>query len=117
MYGGIVFMQTRQLDLIREFYIRELGFELWLEQAECVILKHGNLLLGFCQRDGVDADAMITMVYETTAEVDAMYERHRAIAECEPRQNDKYRIYQFFARDPENRHLEFQYFMDPMEAI
>jgi nitroreductase len=39
-----------------------------------------------------------------------MYERLGDLAEAEPVYNDAYHIYQFFARDPEGRRLEFQFF-------
>jgi hypothetical protein len=39
-----------------------------------------------------------------------MYERFRAEALDPPRDNPRYPIYNFFARDPEGRLIEFQMF-------
>ncbi|MBD3161306.1 MAG: VOC family protein, partial [Candidatus Eisenbacteria bacterium] len=71
--SGIIFHKTTDLDRIRRFYTDEIGMEVWLEQAECVILEHGDFLVGFCQRDEADRDGLLTFVYRTRAEVDAMY--------------------------------------------
>lgn len=38
-------------------------------------------------------------------------------ADAEPRENKDYKIYQFFAKDPEGRTLEFQYFMHPVKEF
>lgn len=85
--------------------------ELWLEQADCIILKHGNLLLGFCQREEPDTQGIITFVYENTDQVYNMYKKFRAEAMAEPVVNEKYNIYHFFAKDPEGRLVEFQNFL------
>ena len=108
--SGIIFFKTCMLDELREFYIKKLKCELWLEQAECVILRNGNLLLGFCQRETPDLEGMITFFYETSSEVDQAYEQLKTCATTTPKMNDKYRIYHFFAEDPEKRAIELQYF-------
>ena len=108
--SGIVFFKTRMLNELKEFYINKLKCELWLEQAECVILRNGNLLLGFCQRETPDLEGMITFFYKTSSEVDQAYEQFKSCATTTPKMNEKYRIYHFFGKDPEKRSLEFQYF-------
>ncbi|MFW9954431.1 MAG: VOC family protein [Candidatus Thorarchaeota archaeon] len=110
--GGIVFFRSLHLKEIEKFYIERLGMQLWLRQQDCTILKHGNLMLGFCQRDGADVDAMITFVLNTKADIDEVYLRLTDIAEEEPKENAKYEIYQFFGKDPEGRILEFQVFLN-----
>jgi nitroreductase len=115
--SGIVFHGTKQLERIEEFYTETIGMQVWLRQADCIILKHGNLLLGFCSRDRVDKDAMLTFFYDTKQEVDEMYSVVRESATDTPRENEKYNIYQFFARDPEERALEFQAFLSPMDPF
>jgi nitroreductase len=108
--SGIVFMASQQLPLVKEFYAGRLGMEIWLEQADCVLFKHGNLLIGFCRRDRVDTGGMITLFFPGRAEVDEM---HRQLGDCatsSPRANETYEIYQFFATDPEGRTVEFQSF-------
>ncbi len=52
--AGIVFFKTKNLALIRNFYLSNIGMELWLDQKDCVIMQHGNLLLGFCDRKPIE---------------------------------------------------------------
>lgn len=115
--GGIVFFQTKMLDNLSEFYTKRLGMKIWLEQPGCTIFHHGNLLIGFCQRDTVEREGMITFVYDTKEEVDSIFAQLSDIAEGKPIENEKYRIYQFFARDPEGRALEFQVFLHQTQPI
>ncbi len=105
------------LQEIVEFYVSEVGMYVWLEQEDCVILSHGNMLLGFCYRDSSEVDGMITFFYPAKEDVDAMYELLSHITSSEPAENEKYEIYQFFAQDPEGRTLEFQTFLHPIEPI
>jgi nitroreductase len=113
--SGIVFHGTKQLDRIEEFYTATIGMKLWLRQRDCIVLKHGNLLLGFCSRDRIDKEGMLTFFYSIKEEVDGMYSLVRDSALDAPTENEKYNIYQFFAKDPEGRTLEFQAFLSPME--
>ncbi len=109
--SGLIFFSTRELEKIVDFYTTRLGMDIWLEQADCIILKHDNLMLGFCQRQETGKDGMITFYYETEKEVDEAYLRHKDISTTEPKLNEKYNIYHFFATDPEGRDLEFQKFL------
>ncbi|MFW9932961.1 MAG: VOC family protein, partial [Candidatus Thorarchaeota archaeon] len=113
----IIFFKTRMLSQLVEFYINTLEMTIWLEQPECTILKHGNMLIGFCQREHEEIEGMITYVYDTREEVDRMYERIKDITIDAPHENSKYRIYQFFARDLEGRALEFQVFLHTTSPI
>jgi len=115
--AGIVFFRTTMLQEIVEFYVSDIGMHVWLEQEDCVILSHGNLLLGFCHRETPEVDGMITFFYPEKEDVDAMYDMLSSIATSQPTMNEKYQIYQFFAQDPEGRALEFQAFMHPIEPI
>jgi len=112
--SGILFFKTHMLEELKIFYTDEIGCSIWLEQADCVIFKHGNLLIGFCDREEVDTGGMITFFFDSRETVDIFYRRLSDIAVSAPVENDKYNIYQFFAKDPEGRTLEFQYFNDPM---
>ncbi|CAB9507242.1 Inherit from NOG: glyoxalase bleomycin resistance protein dioxygenase [Seminavis robusta] len=122
MRGGLLFVKTKDRPGIVNFYQEKIGMKVWLEQPEITVLSHGNLLIGFHQLP-TDATTpvttegiMYTFVYPTKAEVDAMYEIFRdTTADGPPRENTKYRIYQFFAADPEGRQLEFQAFLHPLE--
>ena len=110
-HGGIVFLHTRDLDTVREFYAGRLGMEVWLEQADCLLLRHGNMILGFCSRDDAGFGGLLTFVYPHRRDVRAAYESLRDIADAEPEENGRYGIYQFFGTDPEGRKLEFQAFL------
>jgi len=108
--NGIVFWKTGQLDKLKDFYVGTLDCEIWVEQEDCVIFRQGNLLVGFCQRDTAETDGLITFFYDTPEAVDRMYDRLRETAVGRPERREKYRIYNFFAADPEGRPLEFQCF-------
>ena len=88
---------------------------MWMDQKDCVILRFGNMLIGFCQRDKADLDALITFFYEKKSDVDKAYEKFKSIAVGAPKMNPRYPIYNFFAKDPEGRNIEFQYFTGPID--
>lgn len=46
-----------------------------MDQGDCLILKFGNLLFSFCQRDKADLDALITFFYEHKSEVERAYKK------------------------------------------
>lgn len=108
--AGIVFLSTADLEKIRTFYLEEVGCTLWLDQGDCLIFQHENLLLGFMDRSRIDHGGLITFFYEEKSAVDRLHERFKDRAEAPPRMHPKYRIYHFFTQDPEGRRLEFQYF-------
>ena len=112
--SGIIFLGTTDPETIREFYIGIMEMELWLEQAECFILKHDNMLLGFCRRDKPDTQGIITFYYESNDEIERFYEKLKNVSEGAPKINETYRIYHFFAKDPENRRIEVQRFLHPL---
>ncbi len=108
--NGIVFFKTQKLEELKIFYTNQIGCGLWLDQGDCIILKKGNLLFGLHQQNSADKDALITFFCDSRTEVNLHYNKLKAIAEVAPSVNEKYRIYNFFAEDPEGRKLEFQYF-------
>jgi hypothetical protein len=114
--GGIVFLKTKSLEIVRDFYISRTGMSIWLNQGKCVILRNGNLLLGLCQANEAETSGMITFFYQTKAEVNAMYEGFKESATHFPAVEDEFRIYQFFANDPEGRMLEFQTFLHALPS-
>lgn len=115
--SGIVFLKTNARKKVKDFYINEVGMELWLEWADCIVLKHGNMLLGFCDRAELDTQGCYTFLYDTKEEVDALHEKFKDIATSEPKENSKYEIYNFFTKDPEGRTVEFQAFLRPTNPI
>lgn len=112
--SGILFLKTRKLQELKEFYVNKLSCDIWLEQVDCIIFRHGNFIFGFCERDVAEIEAMLTFFYDTRENVDKMYNALKPIAISSPVENDKYNIYQFFANDPEGRTIEFQYFNKPV---
>ena len=113
--AGIVFLKTDNLRKMVEFY-KSIGSKVWLDQGDCVILKHDNFLFGFCERGGeITKGWLLTFFYKTSQEVDALYEKMKDLAETKPQKNDKYNIYRFFSKDPEGRDLEFQTFLHDIE--
>jgi hypothetical protein len=113
--SGIVFFKTKKLEELKKFYIEEVGASMWMDQGDCVILRFGTFLFGFCQRDKADLDALITFFYEKKEAVDRAYEKFKETAVSPPKMNPNYPIYNFFARDPEGRTIEFQYFTGPID--
>ena len=115
--AGIVFVRTADLARIRSFYTNEIGMEPWVAQPDIDILRHGNLLAGFVQSERADTDALLTFFYRSRDEVDAMYARLRDRATTVPEENERYRIYNFFAADPDGRRVEFQTFLHELPEV
>jgi catechol 2,3-dioxygenase-like lactoylglutathione lyase family enzyme len=113
--AGIVFFNTPRLEEIKEFYIDRIGCQLWIDQGTCAILKYGNLLIGFCSGENTDPEGVITFFYHSREEVDRQYQKFETIAIDTPKENKKYRIYHFYARDPDGRPIEFQHFLHPID--
>lgn len=108
--AGIIFFKTKELSKITEFYQNRCGMQLWLDQGSCKIFSQANLLLGFCQRESCDLQGTITFFFASREEVDRIYQSLLDIAISAPILNPDYDIYHFWAKDPEGRSLEFQYF-------
>ncbi|WP_247729177.1 VOC family protein [Halovivax limisalsi] len=115
--SGIVFFGTESLEAVVEFYVDRVGAERWLEQPDCTILQYDNMLFGFCDRDDAETDGTITFVVDSRADVDVAYDDLRDRAEAAPVENERYRIYQFFAPDPDGRTVEFQTFLHETEPV
>ena len=114
--AGIVFLKTTDLARTLAFYTGLVGMSVWLEQPEITILRHDNLLIGFQQHSTADIGGLITFFYPGKGDVDAMYKALRSVAVEPPRVNERYRIYHFFARDPDGRMIEFQQFLHDLPA-
>jgi catechol 2,3-dioxygenase-like lactoylglutathione lyase family enzyme len=109
--GALVFLETADLARASRFYREALGFALWKNQGACQILARDNLLLGFCAAaEARPFHGIITLFFPDRAAVDRLYEELPIEKTCVPRFNETFGIYQFFAKDPEGRTLEFQVF-------
>lgn len=115
--SGIVFFGTNKLEKVTEFYVSEVGAEIWLEQEDCTILKHGNFLFGFCKREETDTCGILTFFFNEQQKVDEMYKRLKEYAQAPPKKNKTYQIYHFFAEDPDGRSIEFQCFLHSLPAM
>ena len=114
-HGGLVFIRTNKLGTLLDLYLNLIGMVVWLEQPEIRVLQFGNLLVGIQQHDTVcDIDTLITFFFQDRAEVDSKYQLLKELAISEPKVNEKYRIYNFFAKDPDGRRIEFQTFLHPL---
>ena len=109
--GGITFIRTAMMDTLKHFYLKEVGCDLWLDQGGCAIFQHGNQLFGFCEAAEAELEGLLTFFYTNTEMVDYMYGKLSNVADAPPMKNPKYRIYHFYAHDPEGRRIEFQVFL------
>lgn len=112
--SGINFFKTENLEDIKDFYIDKVGMNLWLDQGGCIILQHGNMLLGLCESDGKETEGVITFFYREREKVDEKYEQFKDTAREKPKVREKFDIYNFFAEDIEGRTIEFQTFLHPV---
>jgi hypothetical protein len=113
--SGIVFYATQNHDAVIDFYTDRLDAEIRLEQPDCTVLKHDNMLFGFCARDETDDCGILTFVYEDRETVDSVHAELADVAREEPHENEEYDIYQFFADDPDGRAVEVQAFLHPVD--
>lgn len=115
--AGIVFFGTESLTEVVEFYVEMLDAERWLDQPDCTILQYDNMLFGFCERETAETDGTITFVVDSKRAVDELYERLGHVSEEPPAENERYRIYQCFAEDPEGRTVEVQTFLHETDPV
>ncbi|HSG71588.1 MAG TPA: hypothetical protein VLA12_14300 [Planctomycetaceae bacterium] len=110
--SGIVFFRTQNREQVVDWYLDNFDdVEVWLEQVGCTILRFDGFRFGFCDGDQTEADGILTFVYDTTENVDEMHRRLEDSAREDPHENEPYRIYQFFAADPDGRTVEIQSFL------
>ena len=131
-FDGITFFRTGDRESVVGFYRDRLGCVVWREQPDCTILHRDGYALGFCaveprptgwvpderegeeatrkQPDPVETEGCLTFLHDDRAGVGADYESLADVADGEPRYNESYDIYQFFAEDPEGRTVEVQTF-------
>ena len=93
---GVVFFKTLMLAELTAFYTERVGAELWMDQNDCRIFRHGQFLFGFCQREEAETCGIITFVYTDRAGVDRMYGQFQETALGAPADNPRYPIYNFF---------------------
>jgi hypothetical protein len=109
--SGIVFFRTENRATVVEWYQQKLEADIWLEQPGCTILHVSAFRFGFCDSENTETEAILTFLCETKAAVNSMHERLGEAVREEPHENSQYRIYQFFAEDPDGRDVEIQTFL------
>ena len=86
-----------------------------LDQGSCRIYRvAGGAYIGFCQRETAEPHGVIVTL--VTDDVDGWHTRLAVagvLIETPPRYNERYQIYQCFARDPHGYLIEIQEFRDP----
>lgn len=118
--ASIVFFPVADLEAASRFYADILGLPLELDQGGIRIYRAaGGGYLGICRNDNPPlADDRLILTF-VTAEVDDWYERLVAAGvstDGPPRENPRYRIYHFFARDPDGYRIEVQRFLHAFPA-
>lgn len=113
----IVFVPVADLAASAAFYETVLLFPLVVDQGRVRIYRAaGGAFLGICQSDGplaADDRLIITFVAD---DVDGWHTRLAAQGvptDGAPRENERYQIYHFFARDPDGYRVEIQRFLHP----
>ena len=113
--SGIIFFRTADLKSLDDFYIDQVGCEMWVNQGACHIYRYGNLILGFCESEEAEVEGMITFFYPKKEDIDLLHEKFEDVAQATPKVNQRIQIYHFFVSDPEGRAVEFQHFMDDID--
>jgi catechol 2,3-dioxygenase-like lactoylglutathione lyase family enzyme len=115
----IPFYPVHDLAATRDFYQREVGLELERDEARCLIFRAAGGYLGFCLFDGALPSHEGLTLSLVAPDVDTVYQRLRSLGvetELSPRRNEHYRIYHFFARDPDGYRLEVRRFIEPLHG-
>ncbi|MCP4359608.1 MAG: VOC family protein [Chloroflexi bacterium] len=118
----ITFLYTADLAQTVHFYENILQLPLALDQGTCrIYATGGNAYLGFCQSLSQEVENKVNpngiILTLVTAEVDAWHnylQANNVSIEKPPTHNEKFNIYQLFARDPNGYLLEIQTFLDPV---
>ena len=110
----ITFLRVADLDRSHGFYGDGLGLPLVLDQGGCRIYRlTPTAFVGLCERENPGSEGVVVTI--VSDDVDGWYSLMAgagADVEGRPRDNPEYRIYHFFARDPDGHLLEVQRFWD-----
>ncbi|WP_322816314.1 VOC family protein [Chloroflexus sp.] len=117
--AAITFIPVTDLQASARCYADALGLPLVLDQGGIHIYRVARgSYLGLCQcAEPVIADDRLILTI-VSSDVDTIYERLVAAGiatDGPPRENPRYRIYHFFARDLDGYRLEVQRFLHPFD--
>lgn len=112
--AGITFLEVADLERSHRFYTEGAGLSMILDQGECRIYRlTDTAYLGICERaDPSPSNVIVTLVTDDVAGWHRRLVGAGAGVDGPPRDNEKYRIHQFFATDPDGHVLEVQRFWD-----
>jgi catechol 2,3-dioxygenase-like lactoylglutathione lyase family enzyme len=113
---GITFLPTCDLAATNAFYHDVLDLEPALDQETCIIYRVGGAFWGFCESETGPVQPEQVILTLVADDVDGWYDLFvEAGIPCDapPRENAKYRIYHFFAADPNGYRIEVQRFLHP----
>lgn len=115
--GFIAFVYTADLDRAHAFYAGALGLPLVLDQGACRIYRvRRGAHIGVCRRKDGAAAAQGIILTIVCDDVDDWYARLVAAdrpVDGPPTRSETYRIYHFFAWDPDGHRIEVQRFLEP----
>ncbi len=118
--GFIAFFGSQDLETTHKFYTGLLGLTLAIDQGACRIYRvPGGGFIGFCEHLEVSCAGRAPILTFVTNEVDRVYEKSRRLGVkvlSEPKVNDKFGIYHFFAEDPQGYTVEVQCFKRSEDA-
>jgi catechol 2,3-dioxygenase-like lactoylglutathione lyase family enzyme len=115
--GQITFVPVADLARSASFYETVLLLPLALDQGGIKIYRAAaGGYLGLCQGEGPlapDDRLILTLVTDHVDEWHTRLAAQGVPTDGPPRENERYRIYHFFARDPDGYRLEIQRFLHP----
>ena len=118
--SAITFLQTEDLQKTTEFYTEIMKCPIIVDQGQCKIFQiTKESYIGFCSHEFLENEQKgicFTFVCNSKEEVDEWYqilkEKNVKVKEP-PKENEKFKIYNFFANDPNGLLIEVQYFLHP----
>lgn len=115
--SGLVFLPVVDLDATHRFYADILGLTLALDQGACRIYRVAEgCYWGFCHASEPHADPSKTILTLESSNVEAWHAKLTSAGvetDGPPRENPRFKIFHFFATDPNGYRLEVQRFLDP----
>jgi predicted lactoylglutathione lyase len=116
----ITFLQTDDLDKTTVFYEDIMRCKMILDQGQCRIFQiRKDSYVGFCSHEFLDKDknsVCLTFVCDSKEEVDQWYQHlksNNVQIKNPPKTNEKFKIYNLFAIDPNGITIEIQFFLHP----
>lgn len=114
---SISFLPCTSLVETDSFYQGLLGLSLTLDQGSCRIYRvNEGAFWGFCEHLEPLSNPHSVILTIVNEDVEGWFERLSGLGvevDGEPRMNEKFGIFHFFAKDPNGYRVEIQRFSDP----